>query len=176
MASCNNSTLAVYNPSPKNPWDISKIKFIYRRLAFGINLEKAKTKLSLSPSELIDQIIDNAKNLPLTAAPEWGYWNNSQINQSGKNQSYYKNIWQRQAFSNFLNDGFRERITLFWSNHFVTEYYDYNRAPYLFQYHIKLQKHSLGNFKEFVSEIGLEPAMLLYLNGCLLYTSDAADE
>ena len=165
MASCNNSNLTAYNPSSANPWDISKIKFIYRRLGFGISLEKAKTKLGFTPSELIDQIIDNAKNLPLTTAPEWGYWNNSQINQSGKNQSYYKNIWQRQAFSNFLNDGFRERITLFWSNHFVTEYYDYNRAPYLFQYHIKLQKHSLGNFKEFVSEIGLEPAMLLYLNG-----------
>ena len=165
MASCNNSNLTAYNPSSSNPWDVSKIKFIYRRLGFGISLEKAKTKLGFTPSELIDQIIDNAKNLPLTTAPEWGYWNNSQINQSGKNQSYYKNIWQRQAFSNFLNDGFRERITLFWSNHFVTEYYDYNRAPYLFQYHIKLQKHSLGNFKEFVSEIGLEPAMLLYLNG-----------
>ena len=125
MPSCNNSNLTAYNPSSANPWDISKIKFIYRRLGFGISLEKAKTKLGFTPSELIDQIIDNAKNLPLTTAPEWGYWNNSQINQSGKNQSYYKNIWQRQAFSNFLNDGFRERITLFWSNHFVTEYYDY---------------------------------------------------
>jgi uncharacterized protein (DUF1800 family) len=62
-------------------------------------------------------------------------------------------------------DGFRERLTLFWSNHFVTEYYDYNQAQYLYQYHSRLQQYALGNFKEFVSAIGLEPAMLKYLNG-----------
>ena len=140
---CNNSTLAVYSPSNDNPWNVAKIKFIYRRLGFGISLEKAKSKLGLSPTKLIDEIINNAKNLPLTTAPDWGFWNNNQINQSGKNQSHYKNIWQRQAFLNFLNDSFRERLTLFWSNHFVTEFYDYNRAPYLHQYHSRLQQYSL---------------------------------
>ena len=165
MTTCNNSSLAVYSPTNGNPWDIAKIKFIYRRLGFGISLAKAKSKLELTPTKLIDEIINEASNLPLTTAPDWGFWNNNEINQSGKNQSHYKNIWQRQAFSNFLYDGFRERLTLFWSNHFVTEFYDYNRAPYLYQYHSRLQQYSLGNFKEFVSAIGLEPAMLLYLNG-----------
>ena len=80
--------------------DISKIKFIYRRLGFGISLEKAKTKLGFTPSELIDQIIDNAKNLPLTTAPEWGYWNNSQINQSGKINPITR-IFGRERFQIF---------------------------------------------------------------------------
>lgn len=47
----------------------------------------------------------------------------------------------------------------------MTEYYDYNQSQYLYQYHSRLQQYSLGNFKEFVSAIGLEPAMLKYLNG-----------
>ncbi len=165
MQDCNNSTLGLYVPSAENPWDISKIRFIYRRLGFGISNDKAKALLSKSPGELIEEIINYAKIMPLTPAPEWGFWNNAEISNSGNNQAYYKTVWQKQAFTNFLSDGFRERLTLFWSNHFVTEYYDYNRSQYLYQYHSRLQQYSLGNFKEFVSAIGLEPAMLLYLNG-----------
>ena len=165
MQDCNNSTLGLYVPSAENPWGISKIKFIYRRLGFGISNDKAKALLSRSPGELIEEIINSAKVMPLTPTPEWGFWNNDEINNSGNNQGYYKTVWQKQAFTNFLSDGFRERLTLFWSNHFVTEYYDYNRSQYLYQYHSRLQQYSLGNFKEFVSAVGLEPAMLLYLNG-----------
>ena len=165
MADCNNSSLLIYTPSEENPWDISKVRFIYRRLGFGISNEKAKALLIKSPEQLIEDMINSAKILPLTPAPEWGFWNNSEINSSGNNQAFYKNSWQKQAFSNFISDGFRERLTLFWSNHFVTEYYDYNRSQYLYQYHSRLQQYSLGNFKDFVSAIGLEPAMLMYLNG-----------
>ena len=165
MNNCNNSSLEQYFSSKINPWDISKIRFIYRRLGFGISNEKAKALLTKSPKELIDEIINSAKIMPLTPAPEWGFWNNAEINNSDYNQGFYKNLWQKQAFSNFLLDGFRERLTLFWSNHFVTEYYDYNQAQYLYQYHSRLQQYALGNFKEFVSAIGLEPAMLKYLNG-----------
>ena len=165
MQDCNESKLALYVPNFENPWDILKIRFVFRRLGFGISYTKAEDLLNKSPEILIDEIINSAKNMALTQAPEWGFWNNAQINNSGNNQAYYKNLWQKQAFSNFISDGFRERLTLFWSNHFVTEYYDYNRSQYLYQYHSRLQQYALGNFKEFVSAIGLEPAMLLYLNG-----------
>jgi len=165
LNNCNNSSLEQYFSSKINPWDISKIRFIYRRLGFGISNEKAKDLLTNSPELLIDGIISSAKNMPLTTAPEWGFWNNNDINNSENNQNYYKTLWQKQAFSNLINDGFRERLTLFWSNHFVTEYYDYNIAQYMYQYHSKLQEYSLGNFKDFVSVIGLQPAMLMYLNG-----------
>ena len=165
MDKCNDSSLELYVPSNTNPWDLSKIRFIYRRLGFGISNEKAELLLNKTPEELIDQIIVEAKSLPLTSAPVWGFWNNAEIKNSGYNQGYYKKLWQKQAFLNFLSDGFRERLTLFWSNHFVTEYYDYNQSQYLYQYHSRLQQYSLGNFKEFVSAIGLEPAMLKYLSG-----------
>ena len=121
MNNCNDSPLVLYVPSAENPWNVSKIRFLYRRLGFGISNEKAKALLIKSPEELIDEIINSAKNLPLTTAPEWGFWNNVEINSSGNNQAYYKNVWQKQAFSNFISDGFRERLTLFWSNHFVAK-------------------------------------------------------
>jgi len=69
MADCNNSSLLIYTPSEENPWDISKVRFIYRRLGFGISNEKAKALLIKSPEELIEDIINSAQILPLTPAP-----------------------------------------------------------------------------------------------------------
>jgi uncharacterized protein (DUF1800 family) len=123
------------------------------------------TYSSYTPEETIDNIIDNAKSLEVTAAPEWGNWDNKQFNDSGSNKSYYHTIWQKQAFSDMVNNGFRERLSLFWSNHFVVEYLDVNQPAYLYKYYVMLQKHALGNFKSFVREIGISSAMLRYLNG-----------
>jgi uncharacterized protein (DUF1800 family) len=123
------------------------------------------TYSNYTPEETIDNIIDNAKSLEVTAAPEWGNWDNKQFNDSGSNKSYYHTIWQKQAFSDMVNNGFRERLSLFWSNHFVVEYLDVNQPAYLYKYYVMLQKHALGNFKSFVREIGISSAMLRYLNG-----------
>ena len=62
VVSCNNGTLSTFVPSAENPWDISKILLVNRRLGFGIKHMDIQSKLSLTPSELIDQLIDNAKN------------------------------------------------------------------------------------------------------------------
>ena len=65
-----------------------------------------------------------------------------------------------------MNEGVRHKLAFFWSNHFVTESGVYGRhSTYLFQYYYVLHKHALGNFKDFVKDIGLTPAMLRYLNG-----------
>ncbi len=103
--------------------------------------------------------------MEVTTAPEWSQWDNKQFNKSVNNKNYYHTIWQRQAFKDIINNGFRERLTLFWSNHFVVEYKDVNQPAYLYQYYALIQSHALGNFKTFVSEMGLAPAMLRYLNG-----------
>jgi uncharacterized protein (DUF1800 family) len=57
-------------------------------------------------------------------------------------------------------------MALFWSNHFVTESEGYfNLAIYAYRYLDLLRTHALGNVRDFVYDVGLNPAMLLYLNG-----------
>ena len=63
VVSCNNGTLSTFVPTDDNPWDISKVLLVFRRLGFGIKHSDIASKLSLTPSELIDELIDNAKNL-----------------------------------------------------------------------------------------------------------------
>ncbi|WP_296317084.1 DUF1800 domain-containing protein [Winogradskyella sp. UBA3174] len=56
----------------------------------------------------------------------------------------------------------RERMTLFWANHFVCR----DRNPlYAQQYNNILRYFALGDFRDFVKAISKEVAMLRYLNG-----------
>ena len=154
-----------YLPSRKNPWNAEQINLVYRRLGFGCSLSDINLYLNSSPEILIDDIVDGALNMEVTPGPEWDQWDNKQFNNSGKNKNDYHTLWQKQAFKDIANNGFRERLALFWSNHFVIEYKDVNQPAYLYQYYALIQSHALGNFKTFVSEMGLAPAMLRYLNG-----------
>ena len=165
VVSCNNGTLSTFIPTDDNPWDISKVLLVFRRLGFGIKHSDIASKLSLTPSELIDELIDNAKNLPLTPDPGWAHWTNTDFRNAGGNRGPFYRNHQKIVFKDFLNNDMRDRLTLFWSNHFVTEYYMYNHPAYTFRYYNNLQSNVLGNFKNFVSVIGLDDAMLMYLNG-----------
>ena len=144
---CNNGTLNVYVPDHDNPWNISKVLFVFRRLGFSVKFKEVKNYLNYNPSDLIDELFDQALNMPLSPDPGWANFNNADFSSSGKNRGAFFRDHQKIVFEDFLNNGLRERLTLFWSNHFVTEYYMYNHPAYTFRYY-----------------------------NCLLYTSDAADD
>jgi uncharacterized protein (DUF1800 family) len=63
------------------------------------------------------------------------------------------------------NSSIRERMTLFWHNHFATEFADIGDSQFLYKHHALLRANALGNFKTLVREISTDPAMLVYLNG-----------
>lgn len=55
----------------------------------------------------------------------------------------------------------REKMTLFWHNHFATG----TDFAYLLQVqHNTLRKHALGSFKDMLHDISKDPAMILWLN------------
>ena len=58
-----------------------------------------------------------------------------------------------------------ENMVIFWHNHFAIEFQDVQDPRYSYLYNTKLRKNALGNFRTFVKEITLDPAMLRYLNG-----------
>ena len=69
----------------------------------------------------------------------------------------------------------REKMLLFWHNHFATETVDVGNGNLLYK-HVNLMRTSaLGNFKQLVRDITLDPAMLVYLNG-RFNTATAPDE
>lgn len=166
-ANCISGSLAPYVPSGANPWDKQKVQHLYRRAAFGASLSTIEAALAQNPAALVDQLIDEALALPLAPEPVWANWI---IDDFGGDDPVASMIqafddWRAEWFKDMLKNGLREKMAVFWSNHFVTEYESYICAPYAYRYHKLLQTYALGNFRQFTAEMGKTPAMLIYLNG-----------
>ncbi|MDX2359218.1 MAG: DUF1800 family protein [Crocinitomicaceae bacterium] len=56
-----------------------------------------------------------------------------------------------------------EKMCLFWQNHFAASATFDSRATY--DYHTLIRTHALGNFRQFVKDMTINPCMLLFLNG-----------
>lgn len=164
--SCNLATLAEYVPTPENPWNVKKIHHLYRRIAFGAS--KAEVTVALvqnNPAALVDTLINDALALVPTPLPVWSTWNGDQFENAPLDVSDYIIAGKNQMITDLLQNKVRDRLTLFWSNHFVTEDDTYRSPAYQVQYYNLLQIHALGNFRDFVYDIGINNAMLVYLNG-----------
>jgi uncharacterized protein (DUF1800 family) len=82
------------------------------------------------------------------------------------------NIYRRRSFRSWWiglmmkqEVSLREKMVLFWHNHFVTEIEVVDLAPFNYQYNRILRANALGNIKQMAYEITIDPAMLIYLNG-----------
>lgn len=161
---CELDGIAVYTPTPAKPWNLERVKHLYRRMGFGVNLADQQAALAMDPATLVDVLVDQAVNLAPTAAPAWGDWaisDYTNVNTQGPEQIL---SWYSQFVTDMINNGLRDKLTLFWSNHFVTELDVYQCPSYMYQYYNLLQTHALGNFKDFVHAIGTSNAMIVYLN------------
>ncbi|NKB72137.1 MAG: DUF1800 family protein [Candidatus Latescibacteria bacterium] len=107
---------------------------------------------------------------PRDRPPFW--WDLTEPTDSDAHSEYRANL--RQWYNGLQLDwmvamhqgGLREKMVLFWHNHLVTQgpRYSYN-APLAYNYLETLRRNALGNFRTLVREMGLTPAMLLYLDG-----------
>ena len=167
--SCNTSSLSVYVPSASNPWNAEKANHLYRRLHFGASKAEIDAALTQTPETVIDAIVDAAVASLPTPDPSWSNMSYQDYIDAGLDpdeqiQNNHREV-ALDAFNRFSSDGLHGRLTLFWSNHFVTELETYYCSSYLFEYYKTLQTHALGNFEDFTRAIGITNAMLAYLNG-----------
>lgn len=162
---CNTSPITPYVPTGDNPWDLNKAIHVSRRLAFGASQAQLDNALTMSPDAYIDLLVDEAVAMAPTPTPPWGYWNLTNFTDYDTQNNEYIDSWRRQTGYDLLQNRLRDRLTFFWMNHFVTELETYFYSPYMFQYYNINQTHAIGNFKDFVSDIGKSGAMLFYLNG-----------
>ncbi len=168
--SCNTSPLTNFIPSTQNPWDAIKVRHLHNRLGFGIESSNIANALSKSPLAYVDELIDAAINLAPTNSPAWApldpadYAANGFTYAEEENNKFVEDT-QYTFIKDLIDNGVRGRLTLFWHDHLVTIANEYKFSGYAFRYFLALQKNSFGNFKTFISEIGINEAMLKFLNG-----------
>ena len=165
FVNCNTSTLAPYT----TPLDKVRAAHLYRRLGFSASVQTIDQAVGQNAGALVDTLINEAVNMAPTAAPTWADWNNNNYPADDDAARALRRAqaeeWRITYTNALLGNNLRDRLSFFWSNHFVTELDVYDCNSYLYYYTNCLQRNAIGNFKTFVSEIGLTDAMLFYLDG-----------
>ena len=95
--SCNTSTLTPYVPTGLNPWDVTKVQHVYRRLGFGASQTKVDDALTLTPGTFIDNLVDGAVSLPNTPTPFWGNWSFSDYTDYPVQNQEFIDSWRIQS-------------------------------------------------------------------------------
>ena len=164
MTNCAIGSIDAFTPSSAMPWNEKRVQHLFRRLGFGIELDNIQYLLSEDPSSYIETAINNAAQPSNDPIPFWA--NYTWYDFYDFDEQYvlaldFANDW----FIKMMDNGIKEKLNLFWSNHFVTQFEVYEFGPFLYNYYKTIEQFAFGNFKDFVSEMGLSQAMLLFLNG-----------
>ncbi|MFN4255978.1 MAG: DUF1800 family protein [Saprospiraceae bacterium] len=159
--------LSPYVPSADKPWDARRVAHLYRRLGFGATLAQIQQGLQMSPSDLVDSLLDTAADLPIPDPPYWANFTMQDYEDANDPdlQFAHRDELRRQWLRDMVNESIRAKMVLFWHNHFVTELNVYGCNAYLWDYYSLLNEYAFGNFRVFVREMGKTGAMLSYLNG-----------
>ncbi|MCX6133399.1 MAG: DUF1800 domain-containing protein [Ignavibacteriales bacterium] len=156
-------------PIPAAEWNAKTAAHLLRRTMFGPTRAEIQQAASQSmdatinalfaPQPLPDPPVGPA---PLAAGQTWVTSAFDSTN-DGTYSAYLKAWWVglmiRQGMS------IREKMVLFWHNHFPTELDTVTDSRYLYRQLDLFRRNALGNFKQLTKLVTLDPAMLLYLNG-----------
>jgi len=151
-----------------------RVRHLYNRIGFGATDQEVVQGLNMSPEALVNQVVDLAINIPLPSIPDWVNWDYDQLLSAAQCYSngqlryntrdiFTTGEWLRSIAED--NNRLRFKMALFWHNHFVTEEGKYQDIVYMYNYYHKLLEYSLGNFKDFVTAMVTDKAMLSYLDG-----------
>ena len=158
------------------PWTKTEAAHLLRRTVFGATNQQILDAVSNGMQNTVTSLLQTPiVNPPLAYLPEetivaqgetWVnsvYPTNNQENQACENARLKSlAVWLNQNMSEG-NTNITEKMVLFWQNHFGLSHTNDARAMYY--YLTLLRQSSLGNFKQLVKDVTLEPSMLLFLNG-----------
>jgi len=159
------------------PWTTTQMYHLLRRATFGpskahMDLLKATATAGDAVDLLLAPQADEPTQPLATSTSElvpvgttWvdALYSNTTINPTGARINSLKAWW----IGLILNQGLsiREKLTLFWTDHFVTQMSTVNDPRYSYRYNALLRHNVLGNFKDMANAITQDGAMLIYLNG-----------
>jgi uncharacterized protein (DUF1800 family) len=165
------------------PWTANEAAHLLKRTMFGATPDDISFFLGMSMSQAVDQLLTipatppappvknyNNNNIPTSdpdyTIPQGSTWVTiNTTDADGQRRASFKAWWMGLMINQEKN--IREKMTLFWHNHFSTETNEIGRAIWAYNNNVLCRQFALGNFKQFVRAMTLDVAMLRYLNGYL---------
>ena len=151
-------------------WNSNTAAHLLRRTMFGPTRAEIQQAAAQTLDATLSALFGVQPSPPLPVGPTpplaaGQTWVNSVFDATYDNNfaAYLKAWWigvmTKQGMS------IREKMVLFWHNHFATEYVDVQDSRFMYRQNDLFRQNALGNFKQLVKLVTIDPAMLRYLNG-----------
>ncbi len=144
-----------------------EIRHLYRRAAFAPTVAEVNAALNQQMSQLVEQLLADQ---PEPSAPGWvnnlPYTGTLTPQQQTNYRNWIRELrewWIRQMITQPLS--VTEKMTLFWHGHFATQYSTVQVPQYHYKMNALFRRYAMGNFKDMVKAVSVDPCMLIYLDG-----------
>jgi len=159
------------------PWGDTQLRHLLRRSMFGVPPAQFATAKALGGmNAVVDKLLAASDTTKVPLPPEPNAYMHDYLIPSRTDQTVNMNhqrldSMREQQLINWWFDlmvqedlSIREKMTLFWTNHFVTGYQAVQATGFMYTYLNTCRANALGNFKTFAQTIAQDPAMIVYLN------------
>lgn len=186
------STVSYRTESTLNPyigaWGMNEVQHLLKRVMFGSTKDDITYFKTKTLSQAVDELLNPTAPVPQPPVNNYNAsaadpnvsagqaWVND-VSSDGTINANRRNSFKQWWTGVMLNQdrSIREKLTLFWANHFGTETATIGIASMAYWHNALLRQNALGNFKSLVKAVTIDAGMLRNLNG-YLNTSAAPDE
>src|SRR5579875_347570 len=174
---------AAADQSGKPVWDVKAAGHLLSRTSFSASPEEAARLAALPLDRAVQQLLDEAAAAKPPKRPSWvrDQWINGGRRWSDMSAEEYLIILRRNSARNRAELAdlkawwlqqmmdtkapLREQMTLFWHGHFTSGTNKvFNLSQGFYQQNETWRKYALGNFRDFLEAVTLDPAMMAYLD------------
>ena len=156
---------ARYEPGPDAPWDLARVAHLHRRAGFSAPWPVLQRDLKDGPAASIDRLIKGEAETPDGRSSEAFEALASAMDRQlapAAALTRLQALWLYRMV--FTPHPLRERMTLFWHNHFATSETKVQNAGLMRAQVALFRKYALGDFKAMLAEVCKDPAMLIWLD------------
>jgi uncharacterized protein (DUF1800 family) len=148
-----------WEPTETDPWGLKWAGHLYRRAAFGASLPELRDAVHAGHTAALDRLWRTDEE----AEERHQFLTINGRRVADQNNEQALRGWWVYCMLNTLQP-VREKLTLFWHNHFATSIAKVRRTDLMYQQNRLMRHHALSKFQPFLLEMSQDPAMLVWLD------------
>jgi uncharacterized protein (DUF1800 family) len=149
-----------WRPTAADPWSVKWAAHLYRRAGFGASREELTDAVERGHEATLDRLLAGRPKAAelLPTLHDVG----AVAAAAGDGGAKLRDWWVYCMLHS--QHPLREKLTLFWHNHFATSIAKVRGSDLMFRQNRTLREHALGKFGPFLQAMSRDPAMLLWLD------------
>ena len=154
-----------YRPSDQAPWDLKKAGHLYRRATFGASWDDLQAAVRDGADRAITALLQGrndatADELFATMSRTIAAANTGP--DGANNGGQISSLWLYRML--YSTQPLREKLTLFWHNHFATSNIKVRNAGYMLGQYELMRRNAQGSFRTLLVDMSRDPAMMVWLD------------